>query len=961
MRGEFIRKLIFALLALISCIAVTFGLSACDGCGKKEEERHTHNYIATVTESTCTAKGYTTYNCECGRKYVADYTDPLGHNFDGKVCLRCGYELHDHIYTRTTVQADCTNGGYTRGVCDICGATFTTDIVGPLGHDCDNGFCKRCDYFNAEEHKHVYEVQSTAQPDCINKGYTDYGCRCGESYRNDTDPLGHDYTNGRCNRCNAAYSTVGLKYTLSSEGTYYICTGLGTAEDSEIVIASEVNGKPVMAIKEWAFSDCKQIRSVHIPESVVSLGRYAFNNCTNLVSAELPDSITAIEEYTFYNCTSLTEIAIPNSVIVIGNNAFFQCLKLTEVTMPKNLDAIGRYVFGWCTELSGITIPDGVTFIDSYAFFKCRSLTEIVIPESVREINFGAFDGCTSLTIYCEAEYKPAGWDRSWNSSGCTVIWDCRNYEQGEEELEYTLSYNGEYYICTGIGTVTDTDIVIAPEYNGKPVKEIGDEAFLSCRTLKTIVIYNSVTYIGERAFDGCSALTDIILPDSITYIGYRAFCGCSSLKSITLPNSVEYLGSLAFVDCSSLKSIYIPDSVTYIGIWRFSGCDSLESVTVAEGNPVYHSAGNCIIDTKFKRLVAGCNISVIPDDGSVINISSVAFEGCTQLTSITIPNSVKYIGTSAFAYCTGLKSVTIPNSVSDIGAIAFAGCTQLTSITLPDSVTRVGEGVFYGCDNLTIYCESKEQPDGWDSTWNGDCPVIWDCKKEELEYTLSYNGEYYICTGIGTVTEADAVIQSEYRGKPVKAIGDKAFEDCYELKSIIIPDSVTAIGNSAFEDCYSLTEAHVPDTVISIGRYAFAYCVKLTSVNIPDGLVVISEGTYRQCTSVTSITIPDSVIQINKMAFYCCQGLTSVTIPDSVTTLGEMAFGYCRNLQSMTIGIGVKKIGDRLFDEYDSVTDIYYNGTKAEWNAIAKSESWDGPLTRYTIHCKDGNIIIVK
>ena len=143
-----------------------------------------------------------------------------------------------------------------------------------------------------------------------------------------------------------------------------------------------------------------------------------------------------------------------------------------------------------------------------------------------------------------------------------------------------------------------------------------------------------------------------------------------------------------------------------------------------------YCCSGNCIIETETKTLVAGCNNSVIPTDGSVTSIGEFAFYECSKLTSITIPNGVTSIGESAFEGCSGLKCITVPVGVTNIGESAFNGCNGLTSITIPNSVTNIGRGAFYGCNGLTIYAEAAAKPDGWNSYWNSnDRPVVWGYK----------------------------------------------------------------------------------------------------------------------------------------------------------------------------------------------------------------------------------------
>ena len=317
-------------------------------------------------------------------------------------------------------------------------------------------------------------------------------------------------------------------------------------------------------------------------------------------------------------------------------------------------------------------------------------------------------------------------------------------------------------------------------------VTSLAPIAFASAVELTDISIPSSVTSIGYNAFIGCNALESItvepgnpvyhstgnclietasktlmtgcknsVIPNdgSVTSIGYNAFTGCIGLTSITIPDSVTSIGEYVFGACISLTSITIPGSVTSIGVGAFSGCSGLESITVEQGNPNYHSAGNCLIETASKTLMSGCKNSVIPNDGSVtsigynaftgcIGLTSItipdsvtsiggfAFNGCIDLTSITIPGSVTSIGVGAFSGCIGLTSITIPDSVTSIGYNAFSGCIGLTSITIPDSVTSIGERAFYDCSGLTIYCEAESLPAGWSENWNSSgCTVVWGYK----------------------------------------------------------------------------------------------------------------------------------------------------------------------------------------------------------------------------------------
>ena len=268
-----------------------------------------------------------------------------------------------------------------------------------------------------------------------------------------------------------------------------------------------------------------------------------------------------------------------------------------------------------------------------------------------------------------------------------------------------------------------------------------------------------------------------------------------------------------------------------------------------------------------------------------VQEIRSRAFNLCSSLTSIEIPNSVTVIGEDAFSYCSKLTSIEIPNSVTKISKRAFVDCVRLSSINIPNSVIEIGDGAFYGCQSLT----SIEIPNS---------------------VTVIGKSAFNTCTSLTTVTLPNSVTK----------IGSEAFMRCTSLTSIEIPNSVTGIGDNAFEGCSSLTSIEIPNSVISIGYEVFIGCSSLTSVELSTSLSCIQNGVFSGCKSLTSITIPGSVISIEPLAFNECSALKDVNLSNGLKSIYHMAFAYCVSLQSITIPGSVTKFGNKYFHlEYSS------------------------------------------
>lgn len=332
----------------------------------------------------------------------------------------------------------------------------------------------------------------------------------------------------------------------------------------------------VKSIGNGAFSDCKNLVDITIPDSVVDFGYGIFADCINLETVSLPNNIKILNAYKQYsdyndngfpsigksmggffsNCTNLKAIEIPNSVSLIGDSTFSLCSSLENITIPDGVMLIGDYAFARCSNLANISIPNTVCLIGSQAFVSsaiiagqtdCHyvggwligiandNITSCEVTEGTKGIAENVFARCKKL----ESVIIPD----SVENIGRYAFDNTALYRNQTDSIKYadTWVIGCNYYIMYGsikIGT-----------------KGIADYAFFNTFYMQTISIPNSVIYIGNRAFSNCN-ISSIIIPDSVISIGMGAFSNCSNLTNIIIPRSVCEIKLQAFANCEKLESI---------------------------------------------------------------------------------------------------------------------------------------------------------------------------------------------------------------------------------------------------------------------------------------------------------------------------------------------------------------------------------------------------------------------
>ena len=623
---------------------------------------------------------------------------------------------------------------------------------------------------------------------------------------------------------------------------------------------------------------------------------------------------------------------------------------------------------------TSVTIPttvsnnDGtysVTAIEATAFSGCTSLLAVILAsETPQTLGSGALDGCTALN----AISVPAG--------------SVETYKDAAGWSNYADKIQG---------------------YEGK----CGDNVYYAYdRITKTLRIFGTGTIDGTPWSRYCMDITTVIIGNGVTSIdGFGVFNNCTSLTSVVIPASVTSIGFQAFLDCH-LTSIAIPASVTSIGDGAFYGCSSLETISVADGNTVYDSRGNCnaIIEKATNKLLYGCKNTVIPDN--VTSIDRDAFYGCSGLTSIEIPASVTSIGDGAFYGCTGLETISvadgntvydsrnncnaiiekktntliqgckttiIPASVTSIYNDAFKGCTGLTDVTIPASVTSIGERAFFLCaglESVIIYAPSLEYYGSYAFDNNASGRKIYVPSSSVDAYKAGWSQYAGNIVGFDACgTNVYYVYDSSTKTLRIFGTGNMADYDdtnmpwysyCENIAKVVIEGGVTSIDTNAFKGCSSLNTVVMKDvTPLTLAAGAFDNCTALHAIYVPAAAV----ETYKDATGWS-----DYAAKIQGYDGFCGDDVyysfDSSTKALRIFGTGNMANyifsdyrpwnSYIYNIQTVVIEDGVTSIDRDAFSGCSGLTSIEI---PASVTSIGNGAFY-GCSSLETISVADGNTV---
>lgn len=726
-------------------------------------------------------------------------------------------------------------------------------------------------------------------------------------------------------------------------------------------------------IADEAFAGCTSLEIVHLPAGVKTLGANLFDGCTNLESVLVSNAKVAspsVGGATLYRPnanvqydydaatgvlyrkdaqgaltllnvpTDTATVAIKANTVCLGDAAFKGCASLADTqesvtfTTPETLVSIGAQCFEGCASVQSVDLSacTALQTVGDSAFADCTSLRVAVLSDSVTSVGKGAFAGCSALT-HCIA--------KGITQLNAKTFTDC-----------------------------TSLQLVQAPR-----VTVIGDECFYGCERLELIedciegsgaeknaLDVANMTWIGDRAFAYCVSFgqnqSTTLNMKSLQHIGAQAFIGCHSLRTVVLSPALTDMGEEAFRDCTALSTLELNSSLATIGRYTFYGCVNMNTINISE-----HQQNTL-------EVVGAC-----------------AFANCDALERLDLSacSKLAYVGDRTFEGCDELLRITLPAALTKVSDRCFDQCPNLSIVELSSATpTALGELVFgdQALEYLRIWVRDQQAYDKYlqayepviDSEYGeGYTQFVLELRSDTSEtlrgitYTAADDGFWVITDALENLSgnvmlshDVSAIAPEAFKGCTKLtgieyeygasiSLGDRAFEGCENLETVLLYGSIPAWGESVFAGCTKLTTldiggSSVNDSVACVGPRAFAGCSSLPMVTFRTSVGSIAEEAFADCTSLTAIasvanfrsdlkaygdrafmnctslkTAPLSstykaLKTIGEQAFYNCDTLNGVSIPANVTSLGKACFAECDNLKTASFYGALEEVPDECF-----------------------------------------------
>lgn len=644
------------------------------------------------------------------------------------------------------------------------------------------------------------------------------------------------------------------------------------------------------SIGESAFENCSKLKSIDIPNSVTTIGKYSFDSCSNLQTVSITENskINSIEIGAFRSCSSLTSFTIPDGVQSL-KQTFSNCISLKTINIPQSVNSIANGAFSGCTTLERVDITSltswlNIVFADAsdnpiylarrlfendvevkditinsstlnkFVFYNCDSIENITITSSVTEVQDYAFTGCMNLKTATFAN------DSALQTVGVSLFSGCSSLES----------------------------VNLPTQLTSLPAR-----MFNNCMNLKTVDIPEQVNLIGTKTFYSCKELTSINIPALVTSIGATTdsngvFENCSKLKTVTFNDNANLvtLGAYCFKNCASLITINLEanTALTTIGKEAFNLCSSLMSITMPAS---VQSSGNfgCTKLVHVRNLSSSVAQNVF---GTKSDLEYVTTQDATFNNTLAINGNYYTYEFNGYKYVLGLidTSVTVINdldtySITAIYTNAFQGCVELTEITIPATVAIIKEDAFLGCSKLVRIKDLRT----WPSNPHENTDGVYTNQDFPDTHLLRTEGEKYLTY---TVKDAEGNVTIKY----LMGLADTSVTEINDLDQY----GITSIYKYAFYENKTLQSITIPASVTKINSHAFYGCL-LKTINFADNSQLLEVGDYAFAyTRFEEIVLPQSLSTIGEHVF-AYSNIRNINIPNSIETMGSSVFEECKNI----------------------------------------------------------------
>lgn len=451
----------------------------------------------------------------------------------------------------------------------------------------------------------------------------------------------------------------------------------------------------VKRIGRSAFSRCKELTFIAIPEGVEVICTFAFDGCSSLQYIELPNSLTTIEYHALFGCSSITDFYVPRNLIDIGYNVFSSCSSIRYFSCsPMNpryrtvdgilysKDLTTLVAYPPASPETTFDVPTHVTELYDYCLHNCDNLTEINIHEGVTALGMNVFSGCDNI----ESIYIPDAVTRM----GVTLVADCEKLSYIHLPASADSILSSFFYNCPSLIELTIP----------RNIRYIGTFAFNQCENLKTVNFEEGsrLNEIDLRAFERCYAIETFNMPDSVTILGGQVFGYCTGLKNIHMSNSLKIFAGATFWRCTALTEVDIPGTITFMGNSAFSNCSSLKRVKIGDKNsaPGITYIEDCALVQcdNLERIELGANIDTLDRFALDIPLGLKVFISWATTPPKTTHYSV-YPGTNTVLYVpkvaleayrtaaewSNFKVIVPIEDVGDVDGDGILGINDVTSL----------------------------------------------------------------------------------------------------------------------------------------------------------------------------------------------------------------------------------------------------------------------------------------